>query len=256
MAYINVKSLSLKTPMGKVYTDVSMSFDKGSVIAVYGSEKTGRTSLLLTLSGRMKPSKGEFYFDSLALSKKSGKIRAASALSFFEGINDVQSFLTVKKLLSAELQLSGKSGSKRAVKEYLQRWNFTDLADVKYVNLDSFDKAVFGFMLAATGNPALICVDDIETNMTQHQSGKLIKLFKKYAQETGCCILFAISAYEVASYSDGVVVMSQDAEAQRQAVLKQHPEFLIPVVGSGNGSNVEIGDKSNDDKAKESKGLK
>ena len=238
MTFLNVEGLSLKTAMGKVYTDVSMSFDEGSVIAVYGSEKSGRTSLLLTLSGRMKPSRGEAYFDSLPLSKKHGKVRAASALSFFDGINDVQSFLKVKKLLAAELQLSGKSGSKKAVNEYLERWDFTNLADTQFINLDSYDKAVFGFMLAATGDPKLICVDDVETNLTQHQSSKLIKLFKDYAKQTGCCVLFAISAYEVASYADGVVVMSESAEAQRQAVLKQHPEYLIPVVGSGNGINV------------------
>lgn len=256
MSFIDVKNLSLKTPMGSVYTDVSFSAEKGETVAIYGSQKSGRTSLLLSLSGRMKPSRGDALIASYSLSKKYGKIRYLSALSFFDGVNDVQPFLKVGKILAAELQLAGKHGSKKAVHDYLEHWNFSDLVQTQYVNLDAYNRAVFGFMLASTGNPEIIVVDDIETNLTQHQSIKLIKLFKEYAQQTGCCILFACSEYEIAYYADSIVVMSESAELQRQAVLRQNPSHVVKVAGSANGVNPAPLTNNLDNKQNKNGGLR
>lgn len=256
MAFLSVKNLSLKTASGAVYSDVSFSCEKGSVVAIYGSEKSGRTSFLLSVAGRMKPSSGDIDFGPYSLSKKHGKIRHDCALSFFSDLNAVQSFLKVDKILSAELQLSGKRSNKKAVREYLERWDFSKLAKTRYIDLDSYNKAIFGFMLAASGDPSLICVDDIESNLTQHQSSKLIKLFKDYAKQTGCIVLSVVSAYEIASYADGVVVMSQEAESQRQAVLKQFPDYYVSVLGSGNGVKPAPTAQSANKQDKNTKGLK
>ena len=240
--FINVSGLGLRTPVGTVYEDVGFAVGRGQVCSIFGDNGCGKTSLLLTVCGRMKPSVGTGRIAGFDLRRQYRRIRRLSAISFISGINDVQPFMSVHDLLAAELSLNGFKGSRAATEEFLDNWEFLDRKDTRFRDLAPFDEALFGIMLAMAARPQLLVVDDIQIDLTQHESLKLVGKLEQLAEAKDTTVLFACSEYEIARHADCIVVMSDAAAAQRRAVLRDAGIPLsqrVPVVGSGNGARVE-----------------
>lgn len=241
--FLDVKGLSLRTSVGVVYDDVSLSVKQGQLCCVFGDNGSGKTSLLLSVCGRMKFAKGQGTLAGYDLRKQFRRARRISAISFIPGINDVQPFLAVKNIVAAELSLSGTRGNKANTDAFLEEWGFLDKKEVKFNKLDSYDSARLGIVLAMAAKPQLLVVDDIQNDLTQHQSIKLVAFLRDICTKYGTTVLFACSEYEVARYADGIVVMSEGAEAQRRAVLREEGRSesdAVAVFGTGNGVNIDM----------------
>ncbi len=58
-AAVKAENFGLKGPRGWVFRGVGLDAGPGSLIAVEGPSGSGRTCLLLALTGRMKPTEGQ-----------------------------------------------------------------------------------------------------------------------------------------------------------------------------------------------------
>lgn len=233
--YIECHNLTLKTPAGRVYEDVNFTAEKGQVVAVFGTEGSGRTSLMLTMAGRMKANKGELKVAGYNVAKEFRKVRKISSLTLIPRVNDVPENTKVKEILAAELQICGKSGRKAKVEAFLKEWNLEDIIDTRFCDLESYEGKYFDIALACAGDPEILMVDSIQAGLTQHQSIRIIKHLKDLAAERGMTIFVAVREYDIARYTDSIIVMSDSAERQRQAVLREKGEgALCPIAGTGN----------------------
>ena len=239
---MRVSELSLKTPMGPVFENVSLEAQRGQLVALFGDAGCGKTALSLCMCGRMKYQSGVCEVGGMDLKKKFRQVRRESSISFVPGLNDVQPFLKVRQLVSAELSLVGASGNRKAVEECLERWHFMEKADVRFDDLNAYDRAYFGIMLACVSYPKLLCVDDVQSNLTQHQSIKLVKILREIAHEKDVVVFFATSEYEIAQHADGIVYMSEGAVEQRAAVLRDGGHERALAIGAGNGVSFESAD--------------
>lgn len=238
--YINVRNLTLKTPAGPVYEDVTFSMEKGEVAALYGSEGCGKTSLLLTLCGRMRFMVGTASVAGFDLRKQHKKVRNLSNISIVESVNDVPKNLKVYDLTAAELALEGIRGNKEHTNALIEEWGLQDYARTKYSDLPSYERILFGIMLACAGSPELLCVDDIQTGITQYQGLKLVALFKRLAAEKGMTIVFSCTEYEIAAHADGIILCDEEARAQALAVVEEKGDsYRIPVYGTARGLVVK-----------------
>lgn len=234
--FIQVRGLGLRTPAGPVYEDVNLSIERNQLVALFGSEGCGKTCLMLALAARMRFMQGTATVAGLDLRKQHRKVRSISNITLVPRANDVTENSRVADILAAELQVVGKSGRRAKVTEYLEHWNLAELAGKRFRDLDSYDRKRFDIALAYAGDPQLLMVDDIQSGLTQHQSIRLMKALKGLAQAKGTTILVGMNEYEIARYADAVVVCSQEAEEQRQAVLAAEGEaFACPVCGTANG---------------------
>lgn len=233
--YIECRGLTLKTPAGPVYEDVTFTAQKGDVVAVFGTEGSGRTSLMLTMAGRMKANKGVLKVAGFDVSKQYRKVRKISALTLIERVNDVPENTRIDDILAAELQVCGKSGRKAKVKEYLEKWNLSKLSGTKFRDLESYEGKYFDIALACVGDPEILMVDSIQAGLTQHQSIRIIKHLKDLAAKRSMTVFVAVREYDIARYADSIIVMSESAERQRQAVLRERGDgALCPIAGTGN----------------------
>ena len=240
-AYIQAQDLTLKTPMGPVYEHVSFTCGKGQVISIFGSEGCGKTSLLLTLAGRMKANSGTAKVAGFDLKKEYKKIRKISNITIVERVNDVPTNSRIDDIIAAELQVVGKSGRKAGVKAFLEEWDLTKLSGTRFRDLEAFEKKLFDVALACAGDPEILMVDDIQDGLTQHQGIRLMKAFKNLAQNRGMTIFVGIGEYDIARYADAVVVVSASAERQRRAVIKERGEGAqCLVAGCGNGVELDL----------------
>ncbi|KIF05517.1 ABC transporter ATP-binding protein [Streptomyces sp. RSD-27] len=98
-AAVKAEGFGLKGPRGWVFRDVGVDAAPGSLIAVEGPSGSGRTCLLLALTGRMKATEGHADIGRHRLPKKMAAVRRIAALGPVPGVNDLDQALTVAEQL-------------------------------------------------------------------------------------------------------------------------------------------------------------
>ncbi len=194
-----------------------MDIPRAKATAICGEDGSGKTSLLLTLAGRMASNEGSLSVDDLELPKARGKVQRLSGLGFFEHVNEVQPNLSIQALVAAELGLYGLRSNKEDAQGYLDRWGLLDKASTRAGELTAEDRVRFGIALGMVSEPEMLAVDDIEQRLTHHQSRKLMQYLCNLARD-GLTVLVACTEYEIARGADAVVLLSEAVVADRSRV--------------------------------------
>ncbi|MGW1377269.1 ATP-binding cassette domain-containing protein [Streptomyces sp. NPDC002446] len=115
-AAVTATGFGLKGPRGWAFRDITVTAGPGSLIAVQGPSGSGRTCLLLALTGRMKPAAGTAEVGGLPLPKKMAAVRSVTALAHVPGVAELDPALTVGEHLRERALLQGRfGGSLRAL---------------------------------------------------------------------------------------------------------------------------------------------
>ncbi|MEV5883225.1 ATP-binding cassette domain-containing protein [Streptomyces sp. NPDC052020] len=115
-AGVTARGLGLKGPRAWVFRRIGIEAEPGSLIALEGPSGSGRTSLLLTLTGRMRPTEGTAAVGGAALPRRMAAVRRLSALAHVPGVTDLDPALTVEEHLRERALLERRfGGSPRAL---------------------------------------------------------------------------------------------------------------------------------------------
>ncbi|ROQ98462.1 ABC transporter family protein [Streptomyces sp. 2132.2] len=98
-AAVRAEDFGLKGPRGWVFRDVRLDAGPGSLIAVEGPSGSGRTCLLLALTGRMKATEGHAEIAGHRLPRHLSAVRRIAALGPVTGVNELDQSLTVAEQL-------------------------------------------------------------------------------------------------------------------------------------------------------------
>ncbi len=98
-AAIRAEGFGLKGPRGWAFRGVSLDAAPGSLVAVAGPSGSGRTCLLLALTGRMKPAEGWARVADHQLPRKMAAVRRISALGQVPGVSELDPAFTVAEHL-------------------------------------------------------------------------------------------------------------------------------------------------------------
>ncbi|QES50540.1 ABC transporter ATP-binding protein [Streptomyces venezuelae] len=98
-AAVKAAGFGLKGPRGWVFRGVDIDAAPGSLIAVEGPSGSGRTCLLLALTGRMKATEGHAEVAGHRLPKALGAVRRITGLGPVPGVTDLDPALTVAEQL-------------------------------------------------------------------------------------------------------------------------------------------------------------
>ncbi|MFJ5528508.1 ATP-binding cassette domain-containing protein [Streptomyces sp. NPDC093261] len=107
---VEAADLGLKGPRGHVFRGVHVTARPGALIAVEGPSGSGRTCLLLTLTGRMKPSEGRAMVGGHRLPREMSAVRRISAIANVSGVTDPEPALTVGEQLRERALLESRFG--------------------------------------------------------------------------------------------------------------------------------------------------
>lgn len=95
------RGITMSGPWGPVYGPIDLDIERGGVTALIGTAGTGRTALLMTLAGRMRPASGSL----TVLDRTSAKdIFALCALAGIEQIDTVAESVRVGDLITEQLR--------------------------------------------------------------------------------------------------------------------------------------------------------
>ncbi|MYT13177.1 ATP-binding cassette domain-containing protein [Streptomyces sp. SID4951] len=104
-AAVNASGIGVEGPRGWAFRGIGITAEPGTLIAVQGPSGSGRTCLLLALTGRMRITEGEATVSGLPLPKRMGTVRSRTALAHVPGVADLEPALTVGEHLKEQALL-------------------------------------------------------------------------------------------------------------------------------------------------------
>lgn len=173
--------------------------------------EAGKTALLLTLAGRMKPTAGTLRVGGFELPRERAKAERHVGLGLFKGLNDLQENLSAARAAQAEFELHGLD-SRRESADYLRAWGLADVMEIRVKDLTSEKLAQLGIALAFVGEPDAVAVDDVEDQLTTSQSRGLMELLSRAAREHDAAVVVGVVERELACRADACVYVAKEGE--------------------------------------------
>jgi ABC-type multidrug transport system ATPase subunit len=238
-------NLGLRGPRGWAFRGVDLAAEPGSLIAVAGPSGSGRTCLLLALTGRMRPTEGTAAVDGLRLPRHMAAVRRVSALAHVPGVTDLDPALTVGEHLRERALLQRRFGdsvrsllrprARRAAetrlrvdaaleaagldRETLPKGSRTAVRD-----LERLEALRLSVALALIGRPRLLGVDDADLKLSDAERTEVWALLRSLAES-------------------GTTVVAVCSEAPQDAVTVSTAAPVDGAEGAGTVAGSEAGAK-------------
>ncbi|WP_327385925.1 ATP-binding cassette domain-containing protein [Streptomyces sp. NBC_01207] len=201
-AAVKAEDFGLKGPRGWAFQGVGIDAAPGSLIAVEGPSGSGRTCLLLALTGRMKPTRGHAEVGGHRLPKRMAAVRRIAALGPVSGVNELDQALTVAEQLREGALLQRHYGApvramlrpraeRRAVAEAriaaaleaagldlatLPKGGRTSVRD-----LERLESVRLSVAIALLGSPGLLALDDLDLKLSDTERAEAWDLLRSVA---------------------------------------------------------------------------
>lgn len=231
-AAVSAEGFGLDGPRGPVFQGITFDAEPNALIAVEGPSGSGRTCLLLALTGRMKAGRGHARVGRYRLPKQLAAVRGISALGPVPGVTDLDPALTVTEHLRERVLLQRRfGGSLRALfrprreRAAASRARLEAALTAAGLDLDALPKGPrthvrslerpdalrLSLALALLGEPRLLAVDDTDLKLSEEERGQVWATLRAVA-ESGTTVLAVCS-----QAPEGAVVVRTDAARDDKA---------------------------------------
>ncbi|MFI1000887.1 ATP-binding cassette domain-containing protein [Streptomyces galbus] len=230
---LDVRGLGLRGPRGWAYRGVRVAAEPGALVAVAGASGSGRTSLLLTLTGRMRPTEGTALVGGLALPRRMAAVRRVSALAHVPGVTDLDPALTVAEHLRERALLQRRFGDSvrgllrprrdraRAARQRIDRALDAAGLDPRVLpkgprtavrDLERVEALRLSVALALVGRPRLLGVDDVDLKLSADERAEVWELLRSLTEDGTTVVAVCAEAPQ-----DAVVASTDDADENEDA---------------------------------------
>ncbi|MEV6679787.1 ATP-binding cassette domain-containing protein [Streptomyces erythrochromogenes] len=201
-AAVKAEDFGLKGPRGWAFRGIGLDAAAGSLIAVEGPSGSGRTCLLLALTGRMKPTEGHAEVGRHRLPKKMAAVRRIAALGPVPGVNDLDQSLTVAEQLREGALLQRHYGAPvRSLLRPRAERRATAVARIEAAldaagldlatlpkgerttvrDLERLESIRLSVAIALLGSPRLLALDDLDIKLSDTERTEVWALLRSIA---------------------------------------------------------------------------
>lgn len=200
MTTIRAENISISYPLRngirRVVNDFNLDVKKGEMIALIGSNGSGKSSLLRVLSGLQKPSSGEVFWDGENLTNIPLRTRPKYLSNLFSNYSRVDGFTVFDLVALGRQPYTGMFGKLKpedevAISESLEKVGMSAFAKNPIGTLSDgeFRKAMLAKMLAQ--NAPVMILDEPTTHLDLPSSIEFLKLLKTLARDEEKTILLS-----------------------------------------------------------------
>ncbi|ALU93352.1 MULTISPECIES: ATP-binding cassette domain-containing protein [Streptomyces] len=212
-AAVSAEDFGLEGPRGRVFQNVTFSAEPGELVAIEGPSGSGRTCLLLALTGRMRTTEGHAETGGLRLPKQAAAVRRIAALGPVPGVSELDPAFTVAEHLGERALLQGRYGStlrallrpraerrtaaEARVDEALEAAGLDPATLPKsgrtsVRDLERLEALRLSVALALIGRPRLLAVDDTDLKLSDAEREQAWALLRSVA-DAGTTVLAVCS---------------------------------------------------------------
>ncbi len=189
---IKVENIS-KTIRGvKVLDDITLEFNSGEITGLKGINGSGKTMLMRTICGLIRPTTGKVTIDGKVLKKDMDFPESIGILidspTFLENYS---AFDNLKYLASIKNKISDEE-----IKELLEEVNLTEAMHKKFKFYSLGMKQRLGIAGAVLGHPDVILIDE-PTNALDAKGIEIVKKILKREKERGALIILTCHDYSI-----------------------------------------------------------
>ncbi len=193
----------------RVLTDVSLTVDRGEIIAVVGTRGEGKTTLLKIAAGLELPDAGEACLGKVDLARCSADERSRLLGAEISWVHREGTGVNFEAVDYVALPLvvgrgPGRRGAARLALEALERVGATDCAHQRWEELSNWERVLVSIARGAVGRPRLMVVDDLIDGLGMRRTREAGELLRSLVGELGCGLLMSASDLEVALVADRV----------------------------------------------------
>ncbi|WP_017580807.1 ATP-binding cassette domain-containing protein [Nocardiopsis valliformis] len=229
-ARVHAEGVTLTTREGPVYTGVDFTARPGTLTVFQADSGGGRSALLLTLSGRMKPTGGTLHVDGYTLPKQARKVRRISALGLMDDVNALDERLRVSEHLSEARLLRLRPSARSVSDAAMSAAGLADLDRRTMVKeLSMLERRRLGVALALVSEPRLLVVDNVDSGLNDEHQARMWRSLKDLADE-------------------GLTVIATCADSRElDTVADQDTQGPLPIRQDGSGGKDETGNGTDAD---------
>ncbi|MGD3107149.1 ATP-binding cassette domain-containing protein [Streptomyces sp. YGL11-2] len=203
-AAVNARGIGVKGPRGWAFRGVDITAEPGALIAVQGPSGSGRTCLLLALTGRMRITEGHATVAGFPLPKRMGTVRGRTAIAHVPGVADLEPALTVAEHLHEQGLLGHRlQGSPAGALPWSRRHKEATRARIDAAlaaarldpdtlpkglrtcvrDLERLEALRLSIALAVMHRPRLLAVDDVDLKLSPEERALAWQLLRDLALE-------------------------------------------------------------------------
>lgn len=181
-------------------SNISLSAEKGEVVALIGPKDSGKTCILRLLAGLERQDRGEVYIKNIPLEKVDYSIDVSVGYIPYKA-----SFLDKKSVYDnlkyiLEVRKTDKSLLEEKINQAIIDFKLEAIAQEKIYKLSLFEKYLVSVARLSLRNQLeLVLVDNIFEELSPNETKELLKLFKKYFAKPGTLLVIATSDEQIAN---------------------------------------------------------
>lgn len=198
MEIIRTEALIKDYELGKVkvraLNGIDISINSGEFVAIMGPSGSGKSTLMHIIGCLDSPTAGEYYLDSVLVSKMSKSALAGvrnSKIGFvFQSFN-LLPHLNILKNVELPMMYGGLSASKRKVRaqEILEGVGLADRLKHKPGELSGGERQRVAISRAIANNPSILLADEPTGNLDSQAGGDILEIFDRLHKEGNTIIM-------------------------------------------------------------------
>lgn len=210
---IHVEDLGLRTRRGWVFRGASFDVPAGTLAYIAGPPHSGRTALLLSIAGRMRPTEGVVVVEGIDVTADPARGRRAVGVGLFDGLNDLDRDLSVGDHLRQELTLHPEVPGGLDLATLLDPVGLAIDPATPTEDLTPLERSLLGVALALVGSPAAIVVDDVDRDLGAAERSALWRTLQAIAAG-GTTVLAACIDHEAALAAGRVLDLASSSSKE------------------------------------------
>ncbi|WIV49625.1 ABC transporter ATP-binding protein [Marivivens sp. LCG002] len=226
--------------------ETSFDIRRGEFLAIMGSSRCGKTTMLRMLAGLEDPTEGNIYLDGERVNGKATWDRDTpmvwQSLALFP-------FLTVQENVEFSLKMRGVGKKERAerARTWLEKMQILEFADRNVSQLSGGQRQRVALARALVTEPKILLLDEPLSALDAHLKVRMQAVLSNLQKDLGITFVYVThSMSEAFSMADRVIIMSRGKVEQigtpQEIYHKPKNTFVAEFLGSANIFNGRLSD--------------
>jgi lipoprotein releasing system ATP-binding protein len=189
---------------------VSISVEKGEMVALMGPSGSGKSTLLHILGGIDKPTKGKVFINGQDLSAMTDKKLAVfrnKHIGFVFQFHYLLPEFTILENVMLPVQIYNRGGAEEKAKEILRLLGLSHRLNHKPSQVSGGEQQRAAIARAVVNGPDVILADEPTGNLDSENARKVMEIFLQMNKEKNVSIVIATHDREIAEYCNRILYL-------------------------------------------------
>lgn len=195
---LKIENLSKSFADNEVLKDVSLTMDKGEIIAVIGSSGSGKSTMLKCINGLVTPTSGKIAYEG-----RTGMV--------FQHFNLFPHMTCLQNITYAQVKVlkRSKEEARRKAEELLSLVGLLDQADKYPAQISGGQKQRIAIARALAMDPEIMLFDEATSALDPEITGEVLAVMKKLAEKHMSMLVVTHEMGFAREVSDRVLFMAE-----------------------------------------------